>query len=77
MKKRSTEPEAVFGQMKYNSRFRRFGKDTVKADFAIAFNWGKMTKNVGCRVEELKQTRKSDCQSKKKCKIKVLINRHI
>ncbi|MDR1198125.1 MAG: IS1182 family transposase [Prevotellaceae bacterium] len=50
MKKRSIEPEAVFGQMKYNrqySRFRHFGKDTVKMDFAIfaiAFNLGKMTK---------------------------------
>jgi hypothetical protein len=52
MKKRSTEPEAVFGQMKYNrqySRFRYFGKDTVKMDFAIfaiAFNLGKMTEKT-------------------------------
>ena len=40
----SIEPEAVFGQMKFNMayrRFRHFGKDKVKMDFAffaIAFN---------------------------------------
>ena len=38
------EPEAVFGQMKFDMayrRFRHFGKDKVKMDFAffaIAFN---------------------------------------
>ncbi len=42
--KRPTEPEAVFGQMKYNmqyKRFRHFGKDKVTMDFAffaIAFD---------------------------------------
>ena len=42
--KRPIEPEAVFGQMKYNmgyKRFRHFGKDKVTMDFAffaIAFN---------------------------------------
>ncbi|MBR0023080.1 MAG: IS1182 family transposase [Muribaculaceae bacterium] len=42
--KRPIEPEAVFGQMKFNMayrRFRHFGKDKVKMDFAffaIAFN---------------------------------------
>ena len=47
--KRPIEPEAVFGQMKYNmgyKRFRHFGKDKVTMDFAffaIAFNLKKMT----------------------------------
>ena len=42
--KRPIEPEAVFGQMKFNmnyKRFRHFGKDKVTMDFAffaIAFN---------------------------------------
>ena len=58
--KRPTEPEAVFGQMKYNMayrRFRHFGKDKVTMDFAffaIAFNikkwaakWTKHTQNGG------------------------------
>ena len=46
--KRPIEPEAVFGQMKYNmgyKRFRHFGKDKVNMDFAffaIAFNLKKM-----------------------------------
>ena len=46
--KRPIEPEAVFGQMKYNMhyrRFRHFGKDKVTMDFAffaIAFNVKKM-----------------------------------
>ena len=57
---RCVEPEAVFGQMKFNMayrRFRHFGKDKVKMDFAffaIAFNLKKMcskmakqTKNGG------------------------------
>ena len=45
---RCIEPEAVFGQMKYNmayKRFRHFGLDKVKMDFAffaIAFNLKKM-----------------------------------
>ena len=45
---RPIEPEAVFGQMKYNmhyKRFRHFGKDKVTMDFAffaIAFNIKKM-----------------------------------
>ena len=58
--KRPIEPEAVFGQMKYNMayrRFRHFGKDKVTMDFAffaIAFNikkwaakWAKHTQNGG------------------------------
>ena len=46
--RRCIEPEAVFGQMKYNmayKRFRHFGMDKVKMDFAffaIAFNLKKM-----------------------------------
>ena len=46
--KRPIEPEAVFGQIKYNmqyKRFRHFGKDKVTMDFAffaIAFNIKKM-----------------------------------
>lgn len=58
--RRCIEPEAVFGQMKFNMayrRFRHFGKDKVTMDFAffaIAFNIKKMcskmakqTKNGG------------------------------
>ena len=47
-KRRPIEPEAVFGQTKENkqyNRFRHFGGDKVKMDFAIfaiAFNIGKM-----------------------------------
>ena len=46
--KRPIEPEAVFGQIKYNmqyKRFRHFGRDKVTMDFsffAIAFNIKKM-----------------------------------
>mgnify|MGYP000799229511 CR=1 FL=1 len=46
--RRCIEPEAVFGQMKYNmvyQRFRHVGKDKVTMDFAffaIAFNIKKM-----------------------------------
>ena len=46
--KRPIEPEAVFGQIKYNmqyKRFRHFGKDKVTMDFAffaMAFNIKKM-----------------------------------
>ena len=54
--RRYIEPEAVFGQTKYNKaykRFRHFGKDKVNMDFAffaIAFNIGKM-----CRKTNLKE----------------------
>ena len=47
--RRCIEPEAVFGQMKFNMayrRFRHFGKDKVTMDFAffaIAFNIKKMS----------------------------------
>ena len=50
--KRPIEPEAVFGQMKYNmgyKRFRHFGKDKVTMDFAffaMAFNIKKMVAKV-------------------------------
>ena len=55
---RCMEPEAVFGQTKYNKaykRFRHFGKDKVNMDFAffaIAFNIGKMCKKT--KLKELK-----------------------
>ena len=51
--KRPIEPEAVFGQMKYNMNYRRFrhvGKEMVNMDFtffAIAFNIKKLWKKVG------------------------------
>ena len=50
--RRCVEPEAVFGQMKYNmryERFRHFGMDKVKMDFAffaIAFNLKKMCSKI-------------------------------
>lgn len=50
--RRCIEPEAVFGQMKFNMayrRFRHFGKDKVKMDFAffaIAFNIKKMCSKI-------------------------------
>lgn len=50
--KRPIEPEAVFGQMKYNmgyKRFRHFGKDKISMDFAffaIAFNLKKMAEKA-------------------------------
>ena len=46
------EPEAVFGQMKFNMayrRFRHFGKDKVSMDFAffaIALNIKKMCSKI-------------------------------
>ena len=49
---RCIEPEAVFGQMKFNMeyrRFRHFGKDKVTMDFAffaIAFNIKKMCSKI-------------------------------
>ena len=56
--RRCIEPEAVFGQMKFNMayrRFRHFGKDKVSMDFAffaIAFNIKKMCSKIA------KQTKK-------------------
>ena len=50
--RRCTEPEAVFGQMKFNMayrRFRHFGKDKVTMDlafFAIAFNLKKLCSKI-------------------------------
>lgn len=50
--RRCIEPEAVFGQMKYNMAYRRFrhvGKDKVTMDFAffaIAFNIKKMCAKI-------------------------------
>lgn len=50
--RRCIEPEAVFGQMKYDlvyKRFRHFGMGKVKMDFvffAIAFNMKKMCSKI-------------------------------
>ena len=59
--RRPIEPEAVFGQMKYNmgyKRFRHFGKDKITMDFAffaIAFNIKKMAaklRNTGYKTDD-------------------------
>ena len=53
--RRCIEPEAVFGQMKYDmnyKRFRHFGMDKVKMDFAffaIAFNIKKLCSKISKR----------------------------
>ena len=55
--RRCIEPEAVFGQMKFNMayrRFRHFGKDKVTMDFAffaIAFNLKKMCSKIKKQVK--------------------------
>jgi hypothetical protein len=67
--RRPIEPEAVFGQMKFDmqyTRFRHFGKDKVKMDFAIfaiAFNLGKLArkaqKNSKNQTKSTKNSQKS------------------
>jgi transposase len=65
-KRRSIEPEPVFGQMKTNmqyKRFRHFGKEKITMDFAIfaiAFNIGKMW-NID------QKSKKRDKNNGKKC----------
>jgi len=61
--KRPIEPEAVFGQIKYNKGFNRFklrGMDGINLEFgliAIAFNLSKMArKHVCCTQNVLKKT---------------------
>ena len=55
--RRCIEPEAVFGQIKFNMayrRFRHFGKDKVTMDFAffaIAFNIKKMCSKIAKQVK--------------------------
>lgn len=55
--RRCVEPEAVFGQMKFNMayrRFRHFGKDKVTMDFAffaIAFNIKKMCSKIAKQAQ--------------------------
>lgn len=55
--RRCIEPEAVFGQMKFNMayrRFRHFGKDKVTMDFAffaIAFNIKKMCSKIAKQIK--------------------------
>lgn len=59
--RRCIEPEAVFGQMKYNMAYKRFrhaGMDKVNMDFAffaIAFNLKKMCSKI---AEQAKKRRK-------------------
>ena len=56
-RRRCVEPEAVFGQMKFNMayrRFRHFGKDKVTMDFAffaIAFNIKKMCSKIAKQTQ--------------------------
>ena len=56
--RRCIEPEAVFGQMKFNMayrRFRHFGKDKVTMDFAffaIAFNIKKMCSKAAKQTQD-------------------------
>ena len=56
--RRCIEPEAVFGQMKYDmayKRFRHFGMDKVKMDFAffaIAFNLKKMCSKIAKQAKK-------------------------
>jgi hypothetical protein len=73
--RRPIEPEAVFGQIKANkqyNRFRHFGRDKVKMDFAlfaIAFNLGKW---LNKRAKALKNTPNTPKNSEK-MKIYLLI----
>lgn len=54
--KRPIEPEAVFGQMKFNKQYKRFrhrGIDKVQMDFAIfvmAFNLQKLFRRLGGEI---------------------------
>ena len=60
--RRCIEPEAVFGQMKFNMayrRFRHFGKDKVTMDFAffaIAFNIKKMYSKMAKQAKNRENT---------------------
>uniref|UniRef100_UPI0025A9EFE8 transposase n=1 Tax=uncultured Duncaniella sp. TaxID=2768039 RepID=UPI0025A9EFE8 len=60
--RRCIEPEAVFGQMKFNMayrRFRHFGKDKVTMDFAffaIAFNIKKMCSKIAKQAKNGRDT---------------------
>lgn len=63
--RRCIEPEAVFGQMKFNMayrRFRHFGKDKVTMDFAffaIAFNIKKTCSKIAKQTENGGKTPRS------------------
>lgn len=63
---RPIEPEAVFGQMKYDNayiRFRHFGEEKVKADFALfatAFNIGKLYRRINKRIEKEQENQQND-----------------
>ena len=60
--RRCIEPEAVFGQMKYDmayKRFRHFGMDKVRMDFAffaIAFNLKKMCSKIAKQAKKGENT---------------------
>ena len=60
--RRCIEPEAVFGQMKFNMayrRFRHFGEDKVTMDFAffaIAFNIKKMCSKIAKQAKHGRNT---------------------
>lgn len=64
--RRCIEPEAVFGQMKFNMayrRFRHFGKDKVTMDFAffaIAFNIKKMCSKIAKQAQNGGNTPQND-----------------
>ncbi|HAL65751.1 MAG TPA: hypothetical protein DCP10_09310 [Bacteroidales bacterium] len=63
---RPIEPEAVFGQTKYDKayiRFRHFGGEKVKADFALfatAFNIGKLYRRINKRTEKEQENQQND-----------------
>ena len=64
--RRCVEPEAVFGQMKFNMayrRFRHFGKDKVTMDFAffaIAFNIKEMCSKIAKQTQNGGNTHQND-----------------
>ena len=64
-RKRPIEPEAVFGQMKFNksyNRFRHTGKDKIKMDFAIfaiAFNILKLYRKTTKKRKAVNNLRKN------------------
>ena len=57
--KRPIEPEAVFGQMKFNKQYKRFrhkGFSKVQMDFALfamAFNIQKLWKNMATNLKKV------------------------
>ena len=74
--RRPIEPESVFGQTKANKqyqRFRHFGLDKVRMDFAIfaiAFNLGKMHNKV---QNTSKKQKREECFEKQLCIVLILL----